>query len=368
MGIGVEVLASTVQEMVPTYAEMFLVWNPLIDIMLRGGRVERGRLEAPFKEFSVVTGGPGDVTQVKGGSEVIEGGRNENTAKGNTYAARHIYAWDIPLLDLATTNTKTEIGNLIKRYFETALADFQQRVERQMLVGDGVNVGGYLTFNGNTTYTPLSGSARTGVFSYAAKASQTSTVFNLPKAGAGTSPTTGWYNQYGNITSFRANGKKSMRKIVWACNRQGAKTFGGIDAIFSDNESFENYMDILDEQVRINDPKDLKQGDRVMPADDRPTVMFGNAMMYQCEQLERAATAFSGTTAADGLMYFINSRCWHAYTQGADKDKETNGDFALRGPFRIPDQDMVRAEYVSHMGMYSDQLRGQGVLTGTALE
>lgn len=368
MGISEEVFASTVQEMMPKYSELFLVWNPLVEILLQRKQVERGRVEGPFKEFSVVTDGPGEVTQILTSNEIIEGGRKEATKKGNTYASRHIYAWDVPLGDLATTNTRTEVGNLLNRYPEMGLADFQQRFERQMLVGDGENVGGFTTFNGNATYTPLSGSARTGVFSFAAKASQTATVFDIPKEGAGSNPTTGWYNQFADITSFRLSGRKAMRSMRWACARQGGKIIGTPDIILADVESFENYADSLDEKIRFVDPTDMKKGDAVSPADDRPILEFVKMQMYQCEQLVRTASGFSGQTAADGLMYFLNSKTWHAYTQGQNKAQETNGDFVLRGPIRLPEQDMIRFEYVAHMGLFCNQLRANGVLTGTADE
>ena len=45
---------------------------------------------------------------------------------------------------------------------------------------------------------------------------------------------------------------------------------------------------------------------------------------------------------------------------------ETKGDFSVRGPFRIPEQDLFRYEYVLNMGMYCDQIRANGVVTGGA--
>ena len=74
---------------------------------------------------------------------------------------------------------------------------------------------------------------------------------------------------------------------------------------------------------------------------------------------------FTGA-AADGVIYMLKTDSWHLYTLGHDSGMETKGDFAVRGPIRIPEQDMWRYEYVLNMGMYCDQLRCNGAVTGGA--
>ena len=49
---------------------------------------------------------------------------------------------------------------------------------------------------------------------------------------------------------------------------------------------------------------------------------------------------------------------------GHDSSKETKGDFAVRGPFRIPDQDLYRYEIVLMMGLHSTQRRANFAITG----
>ena len=76
------------------------------------------------------------------------------------------------------------------------------------------------------------------------------------------------------------------------------------------------------------------------------------------------ATNFSTAAARDGVMYFLNTSTWYAYTLGSDANKESKGDFSVRGPFRIPEQDLFRYEIVLNMGMHTNQLRANGVVTG----
>ena len=73
----------------------------------------------------------------------------------------------------------------------------------------------------------------------------------------------------------------------------------------------------------------------------------------------------TGTSrGADGIIYGFKTPTWHLFTLGHDAGMETKGDFAVRGPFRIPDQDIYRYELVLMMGMHTTQLRSNFVVTG----
>ena len=75
-------------------------------------------------------------------------------------------------------------------------------------------------------------------------------------------------------------------------------------------------------------------------------------------------TPSTGAAAYDGEIYGLQTPTWHMFTLGHDSNRETKGDFAVRGPFRIPDQDMYRYEIVLMMGLHTSQLRANFAVTG----
>ena len=358
MAISPDVLASALQELMPGYSELFVKWHPILDRIVDKGNIDRSVATGPYREFAVVTDGPGTVTQILTGSEVIAGGRRQNAVRGNTYAPRLIYAFDVPGKDLAEANGAMDLARIIQHYPELALSDFHERIARQLAVGDGLDVGGFLTLNGSATYNP-NGVARQGPLEFLSQAAQIAagnTIFGLNKA-----TTAGWYNQYGNITSFATNGRSTMRQVYFAAGRQG-KTMGPVDLMLGDEASYLNYIEDLDDHVRIS----KVEGER-SPANVRQGVKFLDADFFLEDALDISAAAFAGTPAANGCIYLMKSASWYAYTMGHDANRETKGDFAVRGPFRIPEQDVFRYEIVLNMGMNTNQLRCNGVVTGGAL-
>ena len=335
MAISADVLQSALQELMPSYSELFVKWHPVLERVLLKGNIDKNVLTGPYREFAVVSDGPGDVTQILTGSEIVNGGRNQNASRGNTYAPRMIYAFDVPGKDLA---------RIIQHYPELALSDFHERIAKQIVQGNGNNVGGFFSMNGAQTYNPQ-GTARTGAFEYIAPASQTATVFNIAKSTA-----TGWYNQFEEITAFGTNGRAQMRKCYYACSRQ-QKTLGPVDLILGDEGSYLAYLDDLDQQVQIVTDK-TTSGDRA-PNNIRQGVKFLDADFY----LEDAIDDLAGQFGSDGHSN---------HATGSDANKESKGDFSVRGPFRIPEQDLFRYEIVLNMGMHTNQLRANGVVTGGA--
>tara|TARA_Y100001937_G_C7098688_1_gene321427 strand:+ start:98 stop:1177 length:1080 start_codon:yes stop_codon:yes gene_type:complete len=358
MAISPDVLASALQELMPGYSELFVKWHPILDRIVDKGNIDRSVATGPYREFAVVTDGPGTVTQILTGSEVIAGGRRQNAVRGNTFAPRLIYAFDVPGKDLAEANGAMDLARIIQHYPELALSDFHERIARQVAVGDGLDVGGFMTLNGSATYNP-NGVARNGPLEFLSQAGQiaaANTVFGLSKG-----TTSGWYNQFGNITSFATNGRSTMRQVYFAAGRQG-KTMGPVDLMLGDEASYLNYIEDLDDHVRIS----KVEGER-SPSNIRQGVKFLDADFFLEDALDITAANFAGTPAANGCIYLLKSASWYAYTMGQDANRETKGDFAVRGPFRIPEQDVFRYEIVLNMGMNTNQLRCNGVVTGGAL-
>ena len=353
MAISPDVLATALNELMPSYSEMFVKFHPLMEKVMTNGNMDRAALKGPKLEFAVVTKGPGTVTQVTTGSEVIAGGRTQNAHRGNVVAPRLIYAFDVPGKDLAEANGEMDLARILQHYPELALSDFHERISNQLGTGNGSGVGGFVTLNGNTTFSP-DGTSRQGILQQSA--ASTNTVHGLV-CESGTSGISGWQNQYQDITSFAVNGRSQMRKAYFAASRQG-KTSGPVDLMIGDEASYLNYIEDLDDQVRV-----VKvEGDK-SPALVRQGVKFLDADFYLDDSIDTSSSLFS-SDAQDGIIYGLKTPTWNLFTMGHDSSRETKGDFALRGPFRIPDQDIYRYELVLMMGLHTTQLRSNFVVTG----
>ena len=368
MAISPDVLATALNELMPAYSELFVKWHPLLEKVLTGGNMDRASLKGPIREFAVVTGGPGTITQISTGTEIIAGGRSQNAFRGNVSAPRLIYAFDVPGKDLAEANGEMDLARILQHYPELALADFHERISDQLGTGNGSGVGGFCTFNGNTNFTPGDGTTRNGFFEFRALAAQLNTVHQLGAPSATTDPISGWGNQYEDITSFAVNGRSQMRKAYYAASREG-KTMGEVDLMIGDEQSYLNYIEDLDDAVRVT----KIDGDKA-PGQVRQGIKFLNADFYLDDSIDISDTliatggAAAGTSAAgaDGVIYGFKTPTWYSFTLGHDASKETKGDFAVRGPFRIPDQDLWRYEIVLMMGLHTNQRRANFAITGAA--
>jgi hypothetical protein len=371
MGISPDVLATALNELMPSYSELFVKWHPLLEKILEGGNLTRGTLKGPKREFAVVTDGPGTVTEVATGTEIIAGGRTQNAHRGEVIAPRLIYAFDVPGKDLAEANGEMDLARILQHYPELALADFHERISNQMGTGAGTGgVGGFATLNGNTKFSPQ-GTDKDGFFQFLATGSQDNLVHNLQEGTI-----SGWVNQYGDITSFATNGRSTMRKVYFAASRQ-AKTLGPVDLMIGDETSYLNYIEDLDDQVRVPTIKN-----DTSPANVRQGIKFLDANFYLDDSIDVSSAKYTSTAAgagqggdnsgtgsaagADGVIYGFKTPTWQMFTLGHDSGKETKGDFAVRGPFRIPDQDMFRYEIVLMMGLHTTQLRANFAITGAA--
>ena len=364
MAISPDVLATALNELMPSYSEMFVKFHPLMEKIMLNGNLSRDSLKGPEREFAVVTDGPGTVTHVNTGSEIIAGGRSQNAHRGKVGAPRLIYAFDVPGKDMAEANGEQDLARILQHYPELALSDFHERIADQLATGAGAKgVGSFPTLNGNVQFSP-SGTAIQGFLAPLSRAAQIARGVTVHNLNQGT--VDGWYNQYEDITSFANNGRSQMRKAYFAASRQG-KTMGPVDLMIGDEASYLNYIDDLDDQVRV-----VKvEGDKAPPL-VRQGVKFLEADFYLDDSIDVNADQFkvgaapggAATAASDGIIYGLKTPTWHMFTLGHDSARETKGDFALRGPFRIPDQDIFRYELVLMMGMHTTQLRSNFVVTG----
>tara|TARA_R100001082_G_scaffold104280_1_gene75504 strand:+ start:1481 stop:2563 length:1083 start_codon:yes stop_codon:yes gene_type:complete len=358
MPTNADVLNFAQNKLIPEWTEQFYQHHPVLDKIILKGNIERNTQGGPYLEFPVVTNGPGQVTRIDTGSEIYSSTRRTVGARGQIYCPRMIYSYIIPGKDLAEASGETAIARLIKVYPEAALMEFHEQIVKQLVTGAGSsdNVDGFLTLNGDTTFNPQ-GSSVNGILDFAAASAQNETVLGLAKEGATSGATTGWFNQYQQVSSFATNGRKQMRRVYWDASLQG-KSGGPCDLMIGDIASFNNYYDDLDDQVRYQARFDGEKGRGV-----RQGLMFQEAEFYVEPELDTSASTF---TSRNGVIYFLKSDSWHIYTQGEDSGMETRGDFAMRGPTKVPGQDAWEWEIVLSMQMYCDRLNANGVVDGTA--
>ena len=360
MATNADVLNLALQKLVPKWTEQFYQYHPVLDKIILKGNIERGTQGGPFLEFPVVTQGPGQVTRIETGSEVYSSVRKTVGAKGTSYAPRMIYSFIIPGKDLAEASGETAIARLIKVYPEAALMEFHELIAAQFVNGDGAtnNVNGFLTLNGDTTYnTGGTATAENGIMDFAAPTAQTQNVLGLVKSGAAAG-TTGWHNQYQTVSSFATDGRTQMRRAYWDASLQG-KAGGPVDIMLGDIDSFNNYYDDLDDQVRYQTQFKGEKNKGV-----RQGLMFQEAEFYVEPALAPSASPFA---PRNGVIYFLKADTWHLYTQGEDSGMETKGDFAFRGPVKVPGQDAWEWEIVLSMQMYCDRLNANACVDGTSI-
>lgn len=368
MGFSADVLAQSLQDLLPGSVDSFTRNHPAFDRIKNGNNFNRRGLKGPWVDFAVRTGGPGKMVTDRTGSTVLAGIRAQKGVRGSEYGARLIYYFTVPNKDLEESNTQHDFARLVEDYGDAAMAEIMEIMANQWARGAstagscefGGGAEGFSTLNGDQTYSPLSASQpRQGYFSYAAKASQTSTVHDLAKEGAA-SGTFGWYNQYGHITAMSLGGRRVMRTVRDAANQQGAKLNGGVDLILADDASYQNYADNLDDQVVAAVVENDKGQGKV-----REGLKFGTAVMFSDPTIDISDTqAFTSSESQSGVMYMLCTQDWEMFTVGnLNGGKEM---FRVSDPILLTDQDMVQFRITCYTNTMCKSLRNQGVVTGGA--
>lgn len=357
MAISNDVLVTALQELLPGYTESWTLFHPAFDAIVKSGGGKR-TVNHPFVEFVILPEGPGTVTSIIAGDEHIAGGRRQSSVKGNAYAATMIYAFDVPAEDLRMANGPADVAELIKKYPEAALMDFEERIARQLVMGDGAGVGQFFTLNGDTTYNPKATGAQQGMLEFVAPSAQTSTRFGIVSNSI-----VNWHNQHAHTTSMGADGLKKIRKAYWDASQQGGSAGMHCDIMLADRDSYDNIVDELSTFVQfVKRDADVKKGDPV-PYRMREGIAMHGAVLYPEPQMDRSL--FVTPDATEGVIYGLCSDTLKMFTQGSG-NKTTGGDFELRDVGRLPYQELFRTEYVLSMGAYSTDLRRNFTVTGTA--
>ena len=356
MPVPVDALNVATEHLMPKLEDLFFDDHVFLRRIIENG-VDKRQSGGEYAAFTVVIDGPGNISKLVTGSEAYSYGRRNITRQARVYIPTHIYAFAVEGEALRHAHGETGIANLLELYPEKANLDFRQQSVAQVLTGNGAaaNIDGLATLNGDQTYNP-DGTGLNGVLDFQTVAAQVAgaqTVFNLPKS------TTGWQNQYGNVTSFATNGKRTMRSVYNACRVRSAG-YGAPSLGFTDSASFNNYYESLDDQVRYGtktsgeDGRDIDEG-----------LMFHKMELFEDPSLDDNAVQFGHGT--NGTMYMLNPKTWFILTLGEDQEKETKGFYDVRGPFKLEGRDAWGWEMVASWQIACRMLKANGCLEGTAI-
>lgn len=372
MGFAEDVLNSTLVDLLPKFEETFIQSHPLIDKITKG-KVKRSMLRSQQRSFTVVTRGPGAGRGIRSGSETLMSTRKSISAQGNEYAYRYIYHWLVPGKDLAESGGEQDINKIIENYPMVALAEAIQNYSRQLARGsassgsdvEGSECDGFTTLNGDQTYDPQGLGARQGIFTFSS--TQNATVHGLPMEDAASSPTTGWKHGYAHIGNFSTEGNATLRKLRRDAERNGKVVDGaGVDLFLSDDATFHNYMDFMDDKVIVIDDTKNPSAENY----NREGVKFGRTDWFEETDIDITdTTSFTSGNAALGVLYGFTTSKWELIQVGNNSDKATKGNWDLvvpKGP--LDNMDAWQYRIVAYQNLCCHSLRNQFAMTGGAIK
>jgi hypothetical protein len=325
---------------------------PLFDRLKSKGAINKAPVGGTYFEHVFVGQAPGTATAIYTGSEVADGTRNLITYKYSVESHRFIAPIFIPKIELERNSGKQGIIKLVDAYPKATMASIYRDLNYWILAANttgaalkifsAAQLDGQATLNSQYVGTKRLG-VTTGLLSFAAPASQTATTQNVAK-----STTYEHYNQYGDISSWAANGIETMT-TVYQTGAEYTSMGDGADIGMADPDSYANLLTYSADTVRIVDTDKAVFGKNV------GRTMFFNATIYRDTSLDRSL--FTGA-AADGVVYFLNT-----------DDIELNyftmpkiGKFAEWTPM----QDVVAAQVEGSMNLVMKRFNSQGAVTGAA--
>ena len=379
----IDVVNTALQDLDPKLEETFCQAHPLFNKLTQGeSKATKRKLEGRYKEFDVITGDPGQIKAVHTGDETISGGLEGNSRKGNEYATRMLYHYDVPLKNIADADGKMDLVHILESYPKMASLGFFNALAAQLARGAASSgsaaskhqdAKGFLTLNSDQSYQPEGAvgqaGTRTGFFQYAAPSAQTATIHGLPSEGAAVGAVKGWFNHYKHVNSFELDGLRALRQMHIQASQEGTDFGGGVDLMFCDLMTYLNFVDRLEsfqDRAEIDGdvaPSGANQNGR------EGLVWSKSCVLYNEPEIKLDDTvSFTSAAPRTGLIYGISSKDWELFSKGSDAKKETNGLFATRDGFRLQDKEAYRFEVVFHAQLFSRARRSQFCVTGTAVQ
>lgn len=268
--------------------------------------------------FNVVKSAPGVATNLDA-SNVQPIASPIQTISTQGYASVGRTAWAYSITDdeliqawnaQALQADKGAVENITMNKTVYAIQEWKKQLTMQLTTGvpdSAYGQQGFLTWNGQQNYT-LRGTSYSGVFEFAAPASQTATVSGIPKKGAASGAVANWYNQYGLISSFATDGIIRLQQVVGLALREGALLqFATRElSLFSSEAMFRNYLNTLADDVRYITKEEYDKGTYAY-YDGIEAIHYGPHVWYMDDTIDVSKFSSPGS---NGVMYIINPKSW----------------------------------------------------------
>lgn len=351
MATTTDLLNTTLADLRGPIQYAFEAKSPFHDLLKKRGQMssERGQLI----ERVIMGGSPAQGKGIFNGTEIIPGGRTEQTHKIQLQTHRMVVRIDIPKKELEENSGKTGVLKLIKTYPEAVAKAIPQDWDRYFFTGvshgkvfDTTAMSGFNTLNGQKVFASGVVGVTNGLLDFVAEGSQTDTVQNLAKSSS-----YGYANKYGEITSYAADGWKTYTKIAREVGQANPSSPDAKpDVAFVDFDSYALIEEDNRDHVRVATSRtDLDKGGSLTE------LMLGGIRFIAAKNL--ILTDFTGD-AADGVCYMLSLDGfeWVWFKQPTMSDFED----------RIPNQDVVTAKMEMQGQILMPGMRMQGVIAGGA--
>lgn len=351
MATTLDLLNTTLADLQGPIEHAFEAKSPFHDLLKKRGQVssERGQLI----ERVIMGGSPSQGVGIFNGTEIIPGGRTEQTHKIQLQTHRLVARIDIPKKELEENVGKTGVLKLIKTYPEAMVKLIPQDWDRFFLTGVSHGkvfstdaLSGFNTLNGQKVFSKGVVGVTNGLLDFVAEASQTDTVQNLPKSIA-----YNYVNKFGEISSYGVDGWSTYIKTAREVGQANPSSPDAKpDVAFIDFDSYALIAEDNRDHVRVTTSRtDLDKGGSITE------LMLGGIRFVAAKNL--ILSDFTGS-AAEGVCYMLSldGLEWVWFKQPTLE------------PFtdRIPNQDVVTAKMEMQGQILMTGMRMQGVVVGGA--
>lgn len=353
MALSAEALNAGLQMLVAGYSETFTEYHPAFsEFAAKGTSKELGEA---YISWSIVPEEPGTITEMVTGNELIATGTGGSSRRAHEYVSTAIYGLEILGEELRQVSTKADITKLLRDRPARGMKGFKNVFAKHFAVGGVSSLPGFVHLNGDRTYNPHGLGARTGIISFAARASQTGNLHGITR-----NTVQGWSNPQGEISSFLTDGLETFRDVVWDIQEEGGEQGDGKGPTlgFCSRDHFANHISRLDDQVIYI--KTAESGDWA-PDRYRDGIVNTGVRLY----VEKAFTASEFTTAAaqEGVCVLLTPEEW-MWMHKNGSGTAGGGTFQMSPAIHHPDFDKLTYRIYHTFGAACKSPRKQGAIVG----
>ena len=359
MAISTELLNTTFADLRGPLVNSFVRSNELFEALTTKARMP---MEGGTQiERSFAGGAPARGVGVYVGDELLNMTRRQQIKRFQVEPHRVVVAINIPKRELNQNSGKLAVIRLIEEYPQTTMDSVKADLNKFFLTGasrglvfQSVELKGFMTLNGLVSDGVGTGVTH-GLIDFATPAAQTAAAQEVQNVAKST--VYSHFNQYEDVslsgTTFAAAGMPAIRRVYRKCSHYAGSPGKGPDLVIMDDDTFTNYEDHrLTNNVRISLVEDKTEKTNTLALE------LGVAKVFSSIDLDRTDTIFSGTAAADGVMYYLNTD----FLEFPMLEAPTISEFKER----VGDQDVVTALFAMQGNMICTKTPAQGAVTGTA--